>query len=208
MTMNFEILDLGVNNLKSLLIGFSEVNKNGRISIIDEANKSESPDLLVLPGVGAFGVAMQRIRDRGFDSLIENHKNSGKKAFGICLGMQLMFESSEESENIPGLGIFAGGVRRLPENEKVPNVGWLEAEFQKRLQWNSNPLDGDFYFVHSYYAEPKEPDQVFARSMHGDFSFTSAILSDHALGVQFHPEKSSNSGLKVLESVIEWAGNA
>lgn len=208
MSMNLEILDLGVNNLKSILIGFSELNKNGQISIIDDANKSESPDLLVLPGVGAFGVAMERIRDRGFDSLIANHTNYGKKVFGVCLGMQLMFESSEESENVSGLGLFDGIVKRLPGNEKVPNVGWLEAEFLERQLWNLNPLDGDFYFVHSYYVEPKITDQVFAQSMHGDFAFASAMLSDKALGVQFHPEKSSNSGLKVLESVIEWASYA
>lgn len=206
--MNLEILDLGVNNLKSLAIGFSELNKIDQISVIDDANKSESPDLLVLPGVGAFGVAMQRIQDRGFDALMANHTSSGKRVFGVCLGMQLMFESSEESENILGLGIFNGNVKRLPNNEKVPNVGWMEAEFQKLRRWKLPTLTGDFYFVHSYYVEPKESEQVFGRSMHGDFAFTSAILSDCALGVQFHPEKSSNSGLKVLDSVIEWAVNA
>ena len=206
--MNLEILDLGVNNLKSLSIGLTELNKLAKISIIDDANKSEAPDLLVLPGVGAFGVAMQRIRDRGFDALMNNHKSYGKRIFGVCLGMQLMFESSEESDDSSGLGFFSGRVRRLPENEKVPNVGWLEAEFQDCKQWELNSLDGDFYFVHSYYVDSTDPHQVFARSMHGSFAFTSAILSDHALGVQFHPEKSSTAGLKVLESAVEWARNA
>jgi glutamine amidotransferase len=205
--MLIEILDLGVNNLKSITKGIAS-SFNGNLQVIDQASQSKSPSLIVLPGVGSFGAAMQSLRSRGFDDLIANHLGESKRIFGVCLGMQLMFQNSHESPEESGLAIFSGEVSRLDTSARVPNVGWLEADFIENEKWTGNNFASDFYFVHSYAVAVKEDLAVLAKSLHGTQEFASAVKSDLALGVQFHPEKSSRAGHELLRNIVDWSQSA
>jgi glutamine amidotransferase len=203
--MKIEILDLGINNLKSLTTGLQALG-DVDLSVIDNASSSNNPDLLVLPGVGAFGEAMRRIQDRAFDYLIQRHIENGHKIFGICLGMQLLFEESEETPNCLGLGIFRGKVQRLNSHARVPNIGWLDAKYLPNPNWETKLNKFQYYFVHSYTAVPVNSSEVLATSIHGRDEFVAAVISEQALGVQFHPEKSSAAGEELLIAVLAWAG--
>ena len=205
--MQIEILDLGVNNLKSITRGIAS-SCSANLSVIDHASQSKSPSLLVLPGVGAFGAAMQSLRSRGFDELIFNHLENGKRILGVCLGMQLMFQSSNESQGETGLSIFPGNVVKLDNSARVPNVGWLEADFIQNEKWTGNDFASDFYFVHSFAVPLSDDLPILAKSLHGNTEFASAVKSDVAIGVQFHPEKSSRAGQELLRNVIEWSQSA
>lgn len=205
--MKIEVLDLGINNLKSLTTALKSLS-NIDLKVIDDASQGENPELLILPGVGAFGEAMKRIRERSFDSLIIDHIVKGNKIFGVCLGMQLLFEESDESPNCSGLGIFSGGVKRLNRNARVPNVGWLEAKYAPNPNWITNLEKHEYYFVHSYAAVPSNAAEILAKSVHGGEEFASAVISDRAFGVQFHPEKSSAAGEELLSGLVCWTSNA
>ena len=204
--MKIEILDLGINNLRSLTTGLKALSSVDLV-VIDDAIKSKSPDLIVLPGVGAFGEAMSRICERSFDSLIKDHIVKGNKIFGVCLGMQLLFEESDESPNCSGLGIFSGRVKRLNSNARVPNVGWLEAKYSPNQNWLTKLEMNEYYFIHSFATVPSDASEILAKSVHGGEEFVSAVISERALGVQFHPEKSSAAGEELLSGVLTWADN-
>jgi glutamine amidotransferase len=205
--MKIEVLDLGINNLKSLTTGLNALS-NVDLVVIDDASKTKSPDLIVLPGVGAFGEAMKRMRERSFDSLVKDHITKGNKIFGVCLGMQLLFEESDESPNCSGLGIFSGGVKRLNRNARVPNVGWLEAKYSPNPNWMTKLEKNEYYFVHSYAAVPSNAAEILAKSVHGGEEFASVVISDRAFGVQFHPEKSSGAGEELLSGLFSWTSDA
>ncbi len=151
---------------------------------------------------------MGRMRERSFDELIALHTSKGNKVFGVCLGMQLLFNESEESPGCLGLGVLSGKVRRLSDNARVPNVGWMDATYIPNPNWRMNLSKTEYYFVHSYAAHPDVTSEILATSCHGDEDFTSAIISDKAFGVQFHPEKSSVAGEQLLFGLIDWASDA
>jgi glutamine amidotransferase len=155
--------------------------------------------------VGAFDPAVQHLRSRGLEQPIKDAIASGKPFLGICLGLQILFESSAEG-TLPGLGIVPGKVHRFRSQPgmTIPHMGWnqLQLNQPKSLLWEHLPIDPWVYFVHSYYVEPTNPQVRAATVTHGDQSFTAAIAHENLMAVQFHPEKSSNVGLQILSNFV------
>lgn len=193
------IIDYGMGNLRSVQKGFEKVGH--KAEIIQDPEKIAQAKGVVLPGVGAFADAMANLKETGLDRAVLAAVAEGKPFLGICLGQQLLFEASEEWGLTEGLGIFPGRVRRFPEGHlKVPHMGWNQVEIQQ-----TNPLlDGipdlaAFYFVHSYYVDPEDPAVVVGATEYG-VRFASFVGRDNVFGIQFHPEKSSALGLKILDN--------
>ncbi|HMM82453.1 MAG TPA: imidazole glycerol phosphate synthase subunit HisH [Terrimesophilobacter sp.] len=207
MAIEVEVLDLGINNLASLCRGFTEA---GAIELrtVSSGDESRGADLLVLPGVGAYGAAMQELAVRGLDKVVAEHVSSGGHLFGVCLGMQLLGTGSEESPSVAGLDFIPGQVRKLvsTSDARVPNVGWTGLTRAKQTDGFAtldSPLD--FYFVHSFSLAPDDASTILATSDFGGQDFVSGVLSGNVLGFQFHPEKSSRSGKLLLADVLGWA---
>lgn len=195
------IIDYGMGNLRSVQKGFEKVGFDAQITSDPEAvRKAEK---VVLPGVGAFGDAMENLRNAGMIDVIKDTVKAGKPFLGICLGLHLLFDSSTEFGFHEGLGIIPGQVKLLPPGLKVPHMGWNQIELQK-----SDPLlkdipdDSAFYFVHSYYVEPDDPADITTLTDYG-IKFTSIASRDNIFGIQFHPEKSSSLGLRILKNFGE-----
>lgn len=202
-----EVIDLGVNNLASLVRGFRNV-ADIELRTVASAAESRGADLMVLPGVGAFGAAVEELRTRGLDDLVREHVASGGPLFGVCLGMQLLVDASEESPGRTGLGFISGEVRKLEASEqaRVPNMGWTGASPSAAAQdFPSLAHGADYYFVHSYAVQPADERHVLAWSEFDGQPFVSGLIRDNVLGVQFHPEKSSLGGQRFLAEVVEWA---
>jgi len=207
MAIRVEILDLGINNLASLRRGLADAGASN-LGIIASSEESRGADLLVLPGVGAFGAATAELESRGLGELAQAHVARGGYLFGVCLGMQLLSSSSEESPGATGLSLISGSVQKLESSggARVPNMGWspLHAR-QDNPRFPSLEQDLDFYFVHSYALIPEAEGDIFSTSPFGDHEFVSSVLRDNVLGTQFHPEKSSKPGKQLLSNVLEWA---
>lgn len=198
------IIDYGVGNLFSLSSSLKAIGAEtvvtGNSEIIKQADK------LILPGVGAFGDAAKKLKKNGLDTLIKEQALSGKPLLGICLGMQLLFDKSYEYGEHSGLGLISGEVvamqGRLPENLKIPHIGWNALEFKQ-----SSPLfkyinENDcVYFVHSFYAENCE-SSLIAVTEYGK-PITAAVQNGNIYGCQFHPEKSGKVGLNILKAFCE-----
>ncbi|HEX7407358.1 MAG TPA: imidazole glycerol phosphate synthase subunit HisH, partial [Candidatus Binatia bacterium] len=194
------IIDYGMGNLRSVQKGLERVGFPAEVT--RDATRIEAAAGVVLPGVGAFGACMDNLRIYGLIDTVRHVISRGTPFLGICLGMQLLFEESEEFGPVPGLGIFPGRVVRFPDMSdlKVPHMGWNQI---RKLQ-NSPHLrgidDGAFvYFVHSYYVVPTDPDLTATTTEYG-IEFTSAIARDNVFATQYHPEKSQAVGLKILEN--------
>ncbi len=198
------IIDYGVGNLFSLSSSFKAIGVETVVT--GDADTIKKADKLILPGVGAFGDAIKKLRSTGLDKVIIEEAKSGKAIMGICLGMQMLFQKSYEYGEYEGLGLIGGEVvsmeNRLPENLKIPHIGWNGLIFKKE-----NPLfkyinNGDcVYFVHSYYAVGCE-DSLLATAEYGK-ELTAAVASGNVYGCQFHPEKSGNVGLNILKAFCE-----
>ena len=193
------IIDYGIGNLRSVQKGFEKVGWDAFIT--RDPEQVAQAKGVVLPGVGAFADAMTNLKASRLDQAVLKAVADGKPFLGICLGQQLLFEVSEEWGLTEGLGIFPGRVRRFPEGDlKVPHMGWNQVEIQK-----DNPLlDGipdksAFYFVHSYYVDPLDPEVIVGITEYG-VGFSSFVGRDKIFGIQFHPEKSSALGLKILDN--------
>ncbi|MGB9607366.1 MAG: imidazole glycerol phosphate synthase subunit HisH, partial [bacterium] len=159
----------------------------------------EKADALILPGVGAFGSAMKNIRELHLEKAILSAIEQGKPLLGICLGLQILMEESEESPGIKGLGVVKGKVVRIKGDVRIPHMGWNILKIKKESPLFEGIEDGEmFYFVHSYYVEPEE-DVVIGETEYPQF-IPCAIQKGNIFGVQFHPEKSSSSGMKVLKN--------
>lgn len=190
------IIDYGVGNLRSVEKAFAATG-NPAIVTNDESVLREANGL-VLPGVGAFAACMKALSAHGFDELVRKLVMKGTPLLGICVGMQLLFEESEEFGKTPGLGLLRGRVRRFSEDLVVPQVGWNQ--IQKR---STHPLldkiedRAFFYFVHSYYCEVDDPAIVVGETDYG-VTYTSVVAHGDLYGVQFHPEKSQAVGLQLL----------
>ncbi|OPX88339.1 MAG: Imidazole glycerol phosphate synthase subunit HisH 1 [Pelotomaculum sp. PtaB.Bin104] len=192
------IIDYGMGNLRSVHKGFEKVGVE--VIVSQSPGRVEESDGVVLPGVGAFADAMDNLRSSGMDAAIQRALADGKPFLGICLGQQLLFEVSEEWGLHQGLGIFPGRVRRLPEGLKVPHMGWNQVEIKQHDPLLAGIPDGSsFYFVHSYYVDPAQEELTLAVTDYG-VRFSSIVGRGNVYGIQFHPEKSSTLGLKILEN--------
>lgn len=192
------IIDYGVGNLRSVYKGFLKVGVQA--AVVEDPALVDGADGVVLPGVGAFADAMVNLRATGMVDAIHRAVEAGKPLLGICLGQQLLFEASEEWGYHKGLGIFPGQVRRLPEGLKVPHMGWNQVEIiQPDPLLEGIPDLSSFYFVHSYAVDPSDKGLILALTDYG-IHFASIVGRGKVYGIQFHPEKSSTLGLKILEN--------
>ena len=194
------IVDYGMANLRSVQKAFEKVGHAAEIS--SDPNQVAEADKLVLPGVGAFRDAIARLREAGFVQPLVEHVRSGKPFLGICLGLQLLFTTSYEDGEHAGLDVFPGKVIRFPDlpGLKVPHMGWNQLQQQRACPLLAGVPDGAFtYFVHSYYAAPKDADAVVATTDYG-VEFASVLWRDNLYATQFHPEKSQHWGLRILQN--------
>lgn len=195
------IIDYGMGNLHSVSKAVEAV---GAVPIVTADKKIiAAAEKIILPGVGAFGDCMKNLQATGLVPELIKHIKSGKGFLGICLGMQLLFESSEESPGVAGLGIFKGAVKRLITEYKVPHMGWNRLKLKA-----ASPLtaaaDGSYvYFVHSFHAVPEDSNIITAVCDYGT-EITAAVGRDNIQALQFHPEKSGEVGLKMLQAFKEW----
>ncbi|MCL0052081.1 imidazole glycerol phosphate synthase subunit HisH [Peptococcaceae bacterium] len=192
------IIDYGMGNLRSVQKGFFRAGFEA--DIIENPSKLSKYSGIVLPGVGAFADAMKNLQKTGMVEAIKESISQKKPFLGICLGQQLLFEWSEEWGGSEGLGIFKGAVKRIPEGLKVPHMGWNQVEYKnKSILFEGIPDKSAFYFVHSYYVDPEDKSVVVATTEYG-VHFASVVGKYNVFGVQFHPEKSSKLGLKLLQN--------
>jgi len=206
--MDIAIIDYGLSNLHSVENACQKFNLS--YVITNSETDIKAAKILILPGVGAFGEAMLRLRKNKTDYYIRKFVDTGKPLIGICLGFQLLFDRSEEFGDYKGLGLIKGTVKKLPfildSNRFVlPHLGWNKI-FKQNDNWNHSLLrgvnDGDFmYFVHSYYVEPFCKDIVLSSTTYGNNNFCSSIMSENITGFQFHPEKSGQLGLSIFENL-------
>lgn len=199
------IVDYNMGNLASVINAFAKVGEDATLE--SDPTKLDQYDKLILPGVGAFGDAMEHLKENGMDKAVIAYAQSGKPLLGICLGMQLLFKSSEEFGAHKGLGLIPGKVVAFDETkfdhpQKVPHMGWNELFVQKETALFSE-LDKDFYlyFVHSYHAVCE--DKYTIGKTHYGYEFVSAVQNDNIYGIQPHPEKSHENGLKIIENFAQ-----
>ncbi len=194
------IIDYGAGNLKSVEKAFAFLGYNACIT--QDKDIISSADAVVLPGVGAFGDAMQNIRKRSLENTISDIIAAGKPFLGICLGLQLLFETSEETPGVTGLGILHGDIVKIPKSNglKIPHMGWNSIDIVKKDGLFKGIDENPFvYFVHSYYLKPADSSCVSARVDYGSV-LDIAVSSKNIHATQFHPEKSGNTGLKMLDN--------
>lgn len=191
------IIDYHLNNLRSVQKAFEKVGAESFIS--DDPERLRAAESLVLPGVGAFGQAMENIRTLGLQPILMEHAAAGKPLLGICLGMQLLFTKSYEQGEYEGLGLIGGEVRQFPSTVKVPHMGWNQIEIVRHSPLLEGVKENSFvYFVHSYYVVP-EGNVILTQTEYG-FRFTSIVQHNNICGIQFHPEKSQTTGLQLLKN--------
>jgi glutamine amidotransferase len=197
------VVDYDMGNLHSACKGLEKAG--ARTKVTDSPAVIERADAVVLPGVGAFDPAVQHLRSRGLEEPIKQAINSGKPFLGICLGLQILFEGSEEGTE-PGLGIVAGTVRRFRSEPgiTIPHMGWNHLEFTQPDSplWQQLSGKPQVYFVHSYYVDPVDHKIRAATVTHGSQTVTAAIAQGNLMAVQFHPEKSSTTGLQILSNFV------
>ena len=195
------ILDYGMGNLRSVEKALERVGAEAEIT--SDRARAESADGLILPGVGAFPKAMERVREIGLDQLVANRLEAGVPVLGICLGLQLLFDSSVENEGASGLALLGGMVSPLEANGyKVPHIGWSPVHWAHDSRLTEG-LDQEtpFYFVHSFAPRPASGDDVLGTAAYGE-RFACAVERPPLYGVQFHPEKSSAAGLRLLSNFV------
>ncbi len=181
------IIDYGVGNLRSISKAIENIGK--KVEITCDKKVLLKAEGIVLPGVGAFVSAMNFLREKDLVETIFDFAKTGKIVFGICLGMQLFFEESQEGKKTKGLGLLKGKVKKLPSSVKLPHIGW-------------NTANGKYYyFVHSYYCQPQDKKIIVAKTKYG-IEFPSIIRKNNIIGTQFHPEKSSKAGIELLKSFL------
>lgn len=195
------ILDYGIGNLASVQKAFAKVGAEAKVT--SSPDEIEGAKRLVLPGVGAFGKAVEHLTDHGLEEPVRKAIAEGKPFLGICLGMQLLFESSEEAPGVKGLGLFKGNVKRFEGVTKVPQIGWNEVrQARSSPLFASIPESAFFYFVHSYYVVPQDRASILALADYGG-EYAAAVGKGNVWGVQFHPEKSQAWGLALLKNFAE-----
>lgn len=193
------IIDYGMGNLRSVEKAFQFLGFEAQIS--SDINFLKKADKLVLPGVGAFADAIATIKNKEFDKVIKESIESKKPFLGICLGMQMIFDVSYENGEYEGLGLIPGAVKRLPDNVKIPHIGWNNLKIYKEQPLFRGLENPYVYFVHSYYLETEAP-VVSATTFYGK-EIQVAVQKDNIFATQFHPEKSGDVGLKILKNFAD-----
>ena len=198
------IVDYGVGNLFSLRSSFAAIG--AEVTVTADSAVLRAADKILLPGVGAFGDAAQKLRDTGLTPVLRELVASGKPLLGICLGMQLLFEKGYEYGEHEGLGLIPGAVRPIadviPASLKIPHIGWNALHLRGESPLLRDVAEGDcVYFVHSYYADTPA-DYVLATAEYGA-ELTAAVARDNVYGCQFHPEKSGTVGLNILKAFVD-----
>jgi imidazole glycerol phosphate synthase glutamine amidotransferase subunit len=193
------VLDYEMSNLRSAVKALERLG--ARVRVARAPDEVGEGDAIVLPGVGHFGEAMRRIRAAGLEAPVAAAAAEGRPVLGICLGLQLLFDESEEAPGVRGLGLLPGPVRRLRTELKLPHIGWSRVDWAPGTPLTAAPGEpggSTYYFVHSFACEPEDPDLALGRAQHG-ITFCAAAGRGRVLGVQFHPEKSSRAGLALLQ---------
>jgi glutamine amidotransferase len=208
------VVDAGLGNLRSVAKALEATGTLQPVRVTSNPEHVRDAARVVVPGQGAFGDCAAALGPEApLGGAIAAAIRAGKPYLGICLGMQVLFESSEESPGHPGLGIFGGTVRKLPSGTldddgrrlKVPNIGWSRVAVRGSHPVLDVPMgDGWFYFVHSYHARPIDERLIAAVAAFGPLPVTAAVARDNVVGVQFHPEKSQAAGLELLRQFVEW----
>jgi len=198
------VIDYGMGNLRSVQKALQLVGAKARITSRPEDLKKA--DKLVFPGVGAFGEAMAELDKLGLTMPIRDAIASGKYFLGLCLGLQLLFEKSEEAPGVKGLAVLKGQVKRFKFKDaalKVPHMGWNTLNYRRRNEpiLKGIPSNSYVYFVHSYYVKPKDAGAALTTTEYG-IEFVSGVRKDNVCGFQFHPEKSQDLGLKILKNFV------
>ena len=201
------VVDYGVGNLFSLCSSLKAIGADAMVT--SDPDRIRSSDRIILPGVGAFADAIAKLRASGLDKIIVAEAKAGKPVFGICLGMQMLFEKSYEYGEHDGLGLLRGSVvgmdGRIDKSLKIPHIGWNSLHFEREHPLLKYVNEGDYvYFVHSYYAVDCE-ESLIASSDYGA-KITAAVANGCVGGMQFHPEKSGKVGLAILKAFCEWEG--
>ena len=206
------VIDYGVGNLLS--VSRALVHCGARALVTADRATILAADRVLLPGVGAFANGMAALRANGLDRVVHQVAAAGTPLLGICLGMQMLFETSEEFGATDGLGLIPGRVVQIPastvndEPHKIPHIGWNALVYPTRsTSWNGSLLDGitpgdAVYFVHSFMAKPTSPDHRLADCLYGGIAVSAVVQRDNVLGCQFHPEKSSEVGLRILRNFL------
>lgn len=198
------IIDYDAGNLRSVQKAFEHVGVTAVVG--SDPRELRSAPALVLPGVGAFG-RVRQLEAKGLLEPLLMRIEAGVPFLGVCLGLQLLFEASEEEPSVKGLGVLRGDVRALPSSVKVPHIGWNQVEACTCSDlFDGIPEGSAFYFVHGYAVVPRSPADVLGMTDYDGVAFVSAIEADNVVGVQFHPEKSSTLGLRFYRNFARWAG--
>ena len=197
------IIDYDAGNIKSVENAVRFLGHE--VTVTSKAEEILCADHIILPGVGAFGDAMKRLSGAGLEETIRQAVDREIPFLGICLGLQLIFEESEESPGVKGLGLLPGRIRRIPEGDgrKVPQIGWNDLSFPRSSRLFAGIPEGSYvYFVHSYYLEAGDPADVAARTEYG-VSIDAAVEHGRLFACQFHPEKSERIGMQILENFLK-----
>jgi glutamine amidotransferase len=201
------VVDYGAGNLRSVA---KAVERSGlRADVCADPQELRLADAVVLPGVGAFADAMASLRAKGMDEAVVETIRAGRPYLGLCLGLQVLFDESDEHGTTAGLGILPGRVTRFPEELadeglRVPHIGWNSVRYQGvHPMLGGLPEEDTYYFVHSFRAEPSRPEDIVGLTEYGR-PFAAAVARENAFAVQFHPEKSQNAGRRLLDAFAAW----
>ena len=206
--MNIVILNYGIGNVKSIINAFE--NQGVKAVLSRDRDVILKADGLVLPGVGAFSHGMDNLNKYGLVNFIKDFVRTGKPLLGICLGMQMLLEESEEFGNTKGIGLIKGKVIKMPIKKtnkvKLPHISWNEIK-KNNIEWENTILNNvennsDMYFVHTFVAKPNDEDEILSTTDYSDVRFCSSLKKDNIYGCQFHPEKSSTHGLSIIKNFI------
>ncbi|HWP10934.1 MAG TPA: imidazole glycerol phosphate synthase subunit HisH [Ramlibacter sp.] len=211
MSLPVTVLDYGIGNQLNVLRALEHCGAS--VKVVQQARAADvESERLVLPGVGAFGDGMAELRERGFDDLVRRFAQTGRPFLGICVGMQVMFDASEEMGEHAGLGLLAGRVRAVPaagtngRPHRIPHIGWRPLEpaapWEGTILSDVRPLER-VYFVHSFAAEPAQDGVWLANVRYDGLAICAAVHSDNLYGCQFHPERSAETGLNVLRRFLK-----
>jgi glutamine amidotransferase len=195
------IVDYGMGNLRSVTNALRRLGADAEIT--RDKKTIEESSAIVLPGVGAFGRCVENLKGLGLFDFIKGLIEENKRYLGICLGMQILFESSEEAPGVKGMGVIKGTVPRFTGDVKVPHMGWNSIEVVKKGDILKGIGNGDhFYFVHSFYCRPEEENVTATKTTYG-VEFASSVMKKNIFACQFHPEKSQRTGLRLLGNLVQ-----
>ncbi len=202
--MKVGIIDYGGGNLRSVANALHALGQDP--VIIASPDDAADATHLILPGQGAFGDCMERLQKRGLDGFLKDWIHADRPYFGICVGYQILFDSSEEAPGAVGLGVVPGTVRRFSDEPglKIPHMGWNSALSKKgeTSVWKNLGVEPYFYYVHSFFPEPKDPGVIVAETTYGSQTFAGAIEKGNLFACQFHPEKSQDAGIRLIRNFL------